>query len=46
MARSVVVKGVESPQRLLDETALFLHRVVSEPARARSSEMLGTATQL
>jgi len=30
LARSVVVKGVESPERLLDETALFLHRVVSE----------------
>jgi HAMP domain-containing protein/CheY-like chemotaxis protein/nitrogen-specific signal transduction histidine kinase len=29
MARSVVVKGVESPERLLDETALFLHRAVS-----------------
>jgi CheY-like chemotaxis protein/HAMP domain-containing protein len=29
-ARTVVVKGVESPERLLDETALFLHRVVSE----------------
>ena len=29
MARSVVVKGVESPERLLDETALFLHRVAS-----------------
>ena len=28
-ARSVVVKGVQSPERLLDETALFLHRVVS-----------------
>ena len=28
-ARSVVVKGVESPERLLDETALFLHRVVT-----------------
>jgi CheY-like chemotaxis protein len=26
----VVVKGVESPERLLDETALFLHRVVSD----------------
>jgi hypothetical protein len=25
-----VVKGVESPERLLDETALFLHRVVSD----------------
>jgi len=30
LARSVVVKGVESPERLLDETALFLHRVTSE----------------
>jgi CheY-like chemotaxis protein/signal transduction histidine kinase/HAMP domain-containing protein len=30
LARSVVVKGVESPERLLDETALFLHRVVSK----------------
>jgi CheY-like chemotaxis protein len=25
----VVIKGVESPERLLDETALFLHRVVA-----------------
>ena len=30
MARSIVVKGVESPERLLDETSLFLHRVVTE----------------
>src|SRR5207248_4286639 len=30
MARSVVVKGVESPERLLDETALFLHRVIAD----------------
>ncbi|MGB2588306.1 MAG: HAMP domain-containing protein [Pseudolabrys sp.] len=30
MARSIVVKGVESPERLLDETALFLHRVVTD----------------
>jgi HAMP domain-containing protein/CheY-like chemotaxis protein/GAF domain-containing protein len=29
-ARSVVVKGVESPERLLDETALFLHRVITD----------------
>ncbi|HZP07497.1 MAG TPA: response regulator, partial [Terracidiphilus sp.] len=29
LARSVVVKDVESPERLLDETALFLHRVIS-----------------
>jgi len=30
LARSVVVKDVESPERLLDETALFLHRVISK----------------
>jgi len=30
IARSIVVKGVESPERLLDETALFLHRVVAD----------------
>ncbi|OIQ65459.1 signal transduction histidine-protein kinase BarA [mine drainage metagenome] len=34
MARSIVVKGVESPERLLDETSLFLHRVITElPAK-------------
>jgi CheY-like chemotaxis protein len=30
IARSVVVKDVESPERLLDETSLFLHRLVSD----------------
>jgi CheY-like chemotaxis protein/putative methionine-R-sulfoxide reductase with GAF domain len=35
MARSVVVKGVESPERLLDETALFLHRVVADLPREK-----------
>ncbi len=29
MAKSIVLKDVRSPERLLDETALFLHRVVS-----------------
>ena len=29
-AKSIVLKDVQSPERLLDETALFLHRVVSE----------------
>jgi CheY-like chemotaxis protein/signal transduction histidine kinase/HAMP domain-containing protein len=37
MARSVVVKGVESPERLLDETSLFLHRVVDELPPAKQS---------
>ena len=42
MARSVVVKGVESPERLLDETALFLHRIISDlpPAKQRMLERL------
>ncbi|MET0500300.1 MAG: response regulator, partial [Candidatus Binatia bacterium] len=30
MAESVVLKGVQSPERLLDETTLFLHLVASE----------------
>ncbi|MGB8739668.1 MAG: HAMP domain-containing protein [Xanthobacteraceae bacterium] len=30
MARSIVVKGVESPERLLNETSLFLHRVITD----------------
>jgi HAMP domain-containing protein/CheY-like chemotaxis protein/signal transduction histidine kinase len=35
MARSIVVKGVESPERLLDETALFLHRIVTDLPEAK-----------
>ena len=42
IARSVVVKGVESPERLLDETALFLHRLVRDlpPDKQRMLEKL------
>ncbi|HEY2544873.1 MAG TPA: HAMP domain-containing protein [Candidatus Acidoferrum sp.] len=42
LARSVVVKGVESPERLLDETALFLHRVVYDlpPEKQKMLERL------
>ena len=42
IARSVIVKGVESPERLLDETALFLHRVVRDlpPDKQRMLERL------
>jgi CheY-like chemotaxis protein len=29
-AKSIVLKGVKSPERLLDETALFLHRVIAD----------------
>jgi len=47
MARSVVVKGVESPERLLDETALFLHRVVSDlpPEKQRMLERLHSSDE-
>jgi CheY-like chemotaxis protein len=42
LARSVVVKGVESPERLLDETALFLHRRLDKlpPAKQRMLDRL------
>ena len=42
LARSVIVKDVESPERLLDETALFLHRVVAElpPEKQRMLDRL------
>ena len=42
MARSIVVKDVKSPERLLDETALFLHRVVADlpPEKQRMLQRL------
>ena len=42
MARSIVVKDVKSPERLLDETALFLHRVVANlpPEKQRMLQRL------
>jgi len=30
LAKSIVLKDVQSPERLLDETALFLHRVLAD----------------
>ena len=47
IARSVVVKGVESPERLLDETALFLHRVVADlpPEKQRMIEQLHSSDE-
>src|SRR6185295_511397 len=47
MARSIVVKGVESPERLLDETALFLHRAVTElpPEKQRMLERLHSSDE-
>src|SRR5262249_17895659 len=47
MARSIVVKGVESPERLLDETALFLHRIVTDlpPEKQRMLERLNSSDE-
>ncbi|MGO9699291.1 MAG: HAMP domain-containing protein [Xanthobacteraceae bacterium] len=47
MARSIVVKGVESPERLLDETALFLHRTLADlPAeKQRMLERLNSSDE-
>jgi CheY-like chemotaxis protein len=39
-AETIIVKGIRSEERLLDETALFLHRTVKDlPARTRSAIM-------
>ncbi|HLK14910.1 MAG TPA: response regulator, partial [Fimbriimonadaceae bacterium] len=48
LARKVVVKGVESPERLLDETALFLHRVISDlpPEKQRLLQRLHRSDEL
>ena len=47
MARSIVVKGVELPERLLDETALFLHRIITDlPAeKQRMLERLNSSDE-
>ncbi len=37
MAKSIVLKDVHSPERLLDETALFLHRVVTDLPAAKQT---------
>jgi len=34
-AKSIVIKDVQSPDRLLDETSLFLHRVISDLPEAK-----------
>ena len=47
MARSIVVKGVESPERLLNETALFLHRVITDlpPEKQQMLEQLNSSDE-
>ena len=37
MAKSIILKDVRSPERLLDETSLFLHRVVTEFPREKQA---------
>ena len=37
-AKSIVLKGVRSPERLLDETALFLHRVIADLPAAQAED--------
>ena len=36
LAQTIILKDVRSPERLLDETALFLHRNAAEPARGQA----------
>ena len=47
MARSIVVKGVELPERLLNETALFLHRVITDlpPEKQQMLERLNSSDE-
>ena len=37
MAKSIILKDVRSPERLLDETSLFLHRVVTDLPRDKQA---------
>jgi CheY-like chemotaxis protein len=48
MAKSIVLKDVQSPERLLDETALFLHRVVTDlpPDKQNMLERLHGSTEV
>jgi signal transduction histidine kinase/HAMP domain-containing protein/DNA-binding response OmpR family regulator len=48
MAKSIVLKDVRSPERLLDETSLFLHRVVTDlpPAKQAMLERLHGSTEV
>ena len=47
-AKSVPVRAVESPERLLDETALVLHRVIADlpPAKRRVVERLHASDEI
>ena len=41
MSREVIIKDVRSPERLLDETALFLHRVAAKMPAAKRQMRIG-----
>jgi CheY-like chemotaxis protein len=43
-SKSIVLKGVRSPERLLDETALFLHRVIADLPESKQ-QMIETLHQ-
>ena len=47
VAKSVVLKDVQSPERLVDETSLFLHRVIAEmpEGQRRMIEKLHNSTE-
>jgi len=47
VAKSIVLKDVQSPERLLDETALFLHRVITDlpEEKRRMIERLHRSTE-
>ncbi len=49
LSKTIIVKDVRSPERLLDETALFLHRVAAnlpEPKRKMLEQLYQTETVL
>jgi CheY-like chemotaxis protein len=49
VAKSIVLKDVQSPERLLDETSLFLHRVIDdlpEPKRRMIERLHGSTEAL
>jgi CheY-like chemotaxis protein len=48
MAKSIVLKDVQSPERLLDETALFLHRIVADlpESKQRMLENLHSSSEV
>ena len=43
-AETIIVKDVRSPERLLDETSLFLHRVESTPAGGEAAAARSSCT--